>query len=793
MSELKLPKQYAIILALMILSLTLWADSAICQQLAINEFMASNSATAADQYGEFDDWIELYNFGSSEIALGGLNLTDDAENLDKWTFPDTSVQAGAFIIVWADKDDGQMGLHVSFKLSASGEEIILSHPDGTIINSVSYRTQNSDISTGRFPNGTGTYQTMWPSFAAQNTSEIPRPEEQSDTLFNANIIHKFELQFYTENWQDSLEYNYEELDQVYMPARLVYNDETVLDSIGVRYKGNSSYIRSGATVKKPFKFKFGEYIDDQTLFGAERLNFSNSVSDPTFMREMIGYYVSGKYMPSPRAVYANIYVEGELIGLYIEVEQVDELFLKRHFENNDGNLYKASDDGATLNYRWDSQTPYESEYELKTNEDENDWSNFIDMLEKLNTTPDESFAPVMSECLNIDRAISHLAFNMIFSSFDSYTGSGRNFYFYDDRDTDLFNLIPWDLNETFGTYTNNWNVITQDVVRVSNAADRPLICRIMQNDSLRSIYFSRIREMIGGFASLDSVTMLIKRYQPLIEAAVLADDNKLYTSEQFFTNIEDDVRISLGQVIPGLKSFNQRRNANILEQITDLEVFPGDCDNNGVVNELDVLPIGVYFQSTGSPREGASQAWSSNSIIQWYDKPATYADANGDGTVDERDVIAIGVNWGNTSQPSGASFEFDLSDRALIAQHSDAFRAILNALSGGGEATEALKLTLKNMLDGEETIPTKFALGQNYPNPFNPSTTINFSLPECQIVSLKVYDLSGNVVLEPLINRHFQAGGHEIQIDASDLANGLYLYRLQTEIWSQTRKMAVVK
>ena len=776
-----------------IVSFVLFANDSFCLEIAINEFMASNAAAVADQDGEFDDWIELYNYGSSTVTLEGYFLTDDREEIQKWTFPDTSISPGGFLIVWADNDPDQSGLHAEFKLSASGEEILLSNPQSNIINEVTYSIQITDMSTGRVPDGTGTFQSMTPTFSALNSDEEPRHEDITDTLFNAGIIHKYELRFYTDNWQDSLEYNFEVLDQAYMPAQLIYNDSDVLDSIGVRYKGNSSYIRSGATVKKPFKFKFDKYINGQRLFGTERLNFSNSVSDPTFMREMIGYNVTSKYMPSPRAVYANIYVENELIGLYIQVEQVDEIFLKRHFTNNGYNLYKASDDGATLKYFGDDQTRYESEYELQTNKAENDWSGFINLLDKLNNTPGDLFAETLSECLNINNIISHLAFNMVFSSFDSYTGSGRNFYFYDDMDSGRFNFIPWDLNETFGTYTNNWNVITQNVVLTSNAGDRPLLRRIMENDSLRSVYFDRMREMIEGSASYDSIASMIERFQPMIQEYVLADGNKLYSDAMFFDNIENNVRINLGQVIPGLKSFSLARNENIIAQISDVGVFPGDCDNNGVVEALDILPIGVHFHSEGLRREDASYQWGSKPAMPWYSRPATYADANGDGVVDERDVIGISVNWGNSHEISGNSFEIDPSDSVIINQHKDAFHALHNSLSGNTDAVAQIRTLLEVILGADALIPSLYSLGQNFPNPFNPYTVISFSLPENQAVTLTVFNMTGQVALTPITNSPYQYGEHELLLDASSLSAGVYIYRLQTAGWSQSRKMLIVK
>ncbi|MFK7936727.1 MAG: lamin tail domain-containing protein, partial [Saprospiraceae bacterium] len=139
--------------------------------LVINEFMASNDATEADQDGEFDDWIELYNNGTESIDLAGYYLSDDAEELTKWAFPaGTVIEPNGFLIIWADDDEEQAGLHATFKLSAAAEAVVLVDSDGeTILDEVSYIEQTTDVSYGRFPNGTGNFQTMSPTFNATNS------------------------------------------------------------------------------------------------------------------------------------------------------------------------------------------------------------------------------------------------------------------------------------------------------------------------------------------------------------------------------------------------------------------------------------------------------------------------------------------------------------------------------------------------------------------------------------------------------------------------------------------------
>ncbi|MDP8229452.1 MAG: CotH kinase family protein, partial [Candidatus Electryoneaceae bacterium] len=410
-----------------------------------------------------------------------------------------------------------------------------------------------------------------------------------------------------------------------------------------------------------------------------------------------------------------------------------------------------------------------------------------------NNSPDESFVQRLSECLNIDRVISHLAFNMVFSNFDSYTGSGRNFYFYDDRDTDQFTMIPWDMNEAFGVFTNNWDVITADVVQLSNADDRPLIRRIMENDSLRLVYFNRMREMIEGPASYDSIVAMTEIYRPFIEEHVLADENKLYSDEMFFDNIENDVRVTLGQVIPGIKSFSSARNENILSQLNGVEVFPGDCDNNGVVDALDILPIGVYFHFEGFVREDASFNWESSRTTVWNVRAATYADANGDGVVDERDVIGIGVNWGNAHTVSTISYAIDPTQGEMLDQYRGNFQSLYNSLSGSSEAITAVKTILETILGIDKPALLSWSLDQNYPNPFNPTTIIRFSLPENQLVTLTVFDLSGRVVMRPILKTTYQSGQHEYLLDGSSLSNGIYFYCVSTTTWNQSRKMVIVK
>jgi hypothetical protein len=134
----------------------------------INEVVASNGTSALDQNGESDDWIELYNTTSNPIDLSGMYLTDDALDLMLWSFPAaTTIPANGYLIVWADNDVFQSGLHASFKLNASGELVILSN--GAVFHDqVGFGVQTTDVAYARCPDGGSTFAYVTPTYGVTN-------------------------------------------------------------------------------------------------------------------------------------------------------------------------------------------------------------------------------------------------------------------------------------------------------------------------------------------------------------------------------------------------------------------------------------------------------------------------------------------------------------------------------------------------------------------------------------------------------------------------------------------------
>ncbi len=152
---------------------TLQADipTACPGDVVINEFLARNNTDTTNEYGNYEDWIEIYNLTDEPVDLFGLYLTDDFSNPEKFAFPENSiVQPGGYLMLWADEEDTVSAfLHANFKLSADGESLMLSDGAGLVLDSLTFGPQTADISFGRCPNGSGFFSDLeFPTFGEDN-------------------------------------------------------------------------------------------------------------------------------------------------------------------------------------------------------------------------------------------------------------------------------------------------------------------------------------------------------------------------------------------------------------------------------------------------------------------------------------------------------------------------------------------------------------------------------------------------------------------------------------------------
>lgn len=394
-----------------------------------------------------------------------------------------------------------------------------------------------------------------------------------DNIFAEDQIIIVDLVFEDSNFWELLQANYQTGN--YLEADLTITDNTgttIINQVGVRLKGNSSYSHPGN--KKSFKIDFNEYVSGQNYDGLKKLNFNNGFKDPTLMREKIFFDLcQDAGVPAPRANFASIYFNGELWGFYTVVEQIDDQFLDWRILDDDGNLFKAGDNfqgnsgEANLVYYGDSQTAYEDRYELKTNETENDWTDLIQFIDFINNASTSEFESELGNYIELQEYLRSAAINNLFSNLDTYTLSARNYYVYHNQTTNKWEWIKWDANECFGSYSGGPggpNMTTLPLNFTVN--NRPLLQNIFSSSVLYNQYLQEVCYVSNNLFNPTELDFIIDNFKSLIQDAVFSDPNKMYSNADFINNIENNIGGG-GGLIYGLKSFVQEKASFISGEI----------------------------------------------------------------------------------------------------------------------------------------------------------------------------------------------------------------------------------
>lgn len=397
-------------------------------------------------------------------------------------------------------------------------------------------------------------------------------QAEADHLFADTTVYEYRLYFDQPDFWDSLVFNYEVLDEEYMPCDMVFEGSTYVD-IGIRFKGNSSYFLYPGT-KKSFKLDFNRYLDSQTFFGLKKINFNNGFMDPTQIREKLFLDVLERHVPCIRGAYARLFINDVYWGLYTVVEQPDETFIQDRFgDGEEGNLFKGDPDG---NLVWYGAAPesYYPRYELKTNELENDWSDLIHLIDVLNHTPAESLQTALIKVFDVRNFVAFQALNNMFVNLDSYYGSGHNYYIYHQESTDRFVHLAWDVNEAFGAFdfslpplaVLNHSLFWSGTV----PEERPLNSRILDNDYFAELYLNFAAYQMDHEFDQAFLFDRIDFYRELISSATEADPHRMFTYEEFQQNINQEITWGVRR-IPGLKDFIAGRRSSISSQLSTHE------------------------------------------------------------------------------------------------------------------------------------------------------------------------------------------------------------------------------
>ena len=286
--------------------------------------------------------------------------------------------------------------------------------------------------------------------------------QNGNDLFDMDTLHEIRFTFSESNFWNILNRNYNNsVDQntgvptntPYLQGTFSFDGE-VIDSVGLRQKGFSSYFASNE-MKKSFKVDLNEFVSGQNFDGIKKFNLSNGVGDPAMQRDVICYDLMRKAgINAPRTAYAKVYLNDTYWGVYVIIEQVDKTFLDANFADGNGNLYKNIG-WSELEYLGDNPRAYAESIALRTNEDTPDWSDYTEFVKVINQTPQSQFKEEIEKVFNVDYYLRVLAIDVMTNNWDSYMEHGRNFYLYHEPSSSQFFWIPWDYNLAMGGNFDN--------------------------------------------------------------------------------------------------------------------------------------------------------------------------------------------------------------------------------------------------------------------------------------------------------------------------------------------------
>jgi len=301
-------------------------------------------------------------------------------------------------------------------------------------------------------------------------------------------------------------------------------DGTTVEDVGIRKKG---LIGSLSTTKPGLKLKFDKWVDDQYLHGVERMTLNNSVSDPSLVRQCIGYQLfADAGIAAPRCNFAHVTVNEWDLGVYVNVEPVKKDFLRHNYPDEDGDLYEG-----TLS---DFRDGWIGSFEPKTDDTDPEHGCLHDVADALES-PDGDLRAALDAEIDVDAFLTFWAMEVLVAHLDGYAGNTNNYFVYRDPTTDRITFLPWGIDAIFHQ-TEVWGFDTRTAV----LANGVLANRLFFHDELQAEYLQRLDDLLDE----------VDRMTALVDPVALPDawrEDSLNEVREFILTRRDTIEASLDE------------------------------------------------------------------------------------------------------------------------------------------------------------------------------------------------------------------------------------------------------
>jgi hypothetical protein len=364
-------------------------------------------------------------------------------------------------------------------------------------------------------------------------------------LYDSAIIRRIDLNFSQSNYWQLLKQNY--ATQTEIPATMVV-DGITYDSVGVRFKGETSYMQLPQNSQKTsFNVSVDFIHEDQRIMGYKTLNLHNCFQDASFMREVFYLHQIRHHIPAARHAYTELYINGANWGLYPSIQQLNKDFLEEWFLSNDGANFRADspestpgpggggwgDGTAALNYLGMDTVSYQKYYTLKSSDVADPWVKLLAVCNALNNTPANTLTTVLPQYMDVDRALWFIACEIAFADDDSYVHKGKmDYYAYWEPETGRLTPIEYDGNSVLNASNLNWGPFYNQ-----NKVNYPLMNKLLAVPEYRQRYLAHLRTIINELLNPETTSVILENYKSQIQLLVQNDPKKLYPYQAFLNDV----------------------------------------------------------------------------------------------------------------------------------------------------------------------------------------------------------------------------------------------------------------
>jgi hypothetical protein len=435
-------------------------------------------------------------------------------------------------------------------------------------------------------------------------------------LYDPTVLRTLFLDFQDKDWETQLaDFHHTDVD---IPATLIV-DGKKYPNVGVQFRGMSSFMMVREGHKRSLNVSLDFVDPNQRLYGYKTLNLLNSHEDPTFLHTVLYSQIARKYIPTPKANFVKVVINGESWGIYVNTQQFDKAFLVESFPNSKGTRWKVngSPGGAGgLDYIGDNVEDYKRRYEIKTDDSPSAWKGLIELCKTLNQTPLDRLEEALKPILDIDGVLWFLALDNALVNNDGYWIRASDYSIFRDQQG-KFHTIPHDMNETFqsnagfgppgggfgrggrgggrggarpgggpgagpgqggaagrGPEGNSVAAarppsgIELDPLIGLDDARKPLRSRLLAVPALKARYLDHVRTIAVDWLDWNKLKPVVDQYRSLIENEIEADTRKLTSFGAFQKSVGDAPQTKAepprGRSSLGLKAFAEERRMYLL-------------------------------------------------------------------------------------------------------------------------------------------------------------------------------------------------------------------------------------